>query len=237
MRFFAVSKQYVAKIRHCKRGKGENVVYADKSGKSPEKEVKFLIIIRSFAILGMGMAGGRMGMKKKKRKTMRRHLSLFLAAAMLMTMQGLPALAETAGETADAARAGVSPSNPVHHCTKQNDGSDTTDWSYVYFGSYPQTEVAGEELTSAITGASYDADGDAWVNGTKYRRISKSDTNYNGNFGDSAYRYFKWERIKWRVLQNDGKTLFVVADKGLDCKDYNEEYASVTWVLSEKTLR
>lgn len=131
--------------------------------------------------------------------------------------------------------ASTSPSNPIHHCTKQSGGSDCTDWSYVYFGSYPQTEVTGEALTSAITGAAYEGNGDAWVNGTKYRRISKSDTNYNGYFGDSTYRYFKWERVKWRVLQNDGNTLFVVADRGLDCKDYNEEYTSITWENS--TLR
>ncbi|MBO5523771.1 MAG: hypothetical protein J5986_08885, partial [Roseburia sp.] len=123
----------------------------------------------------------------------------------------------------------TSPVNPVHHCTKKNDGTDYTDWSYVYFGSYPQPEVTGDALTAAITGAAYDSNGDAWVNGTKYRRISKSDTNNTDYFGDSTYRYFKWERIKWRVLQNDGNTLFVVADKGLDCKDYNEEYKAITW--------
>ena len=127
-----------------------------------------------------------------------------------------------------------SPANPVHHCTKQNDGSDTTDWSYVYFGSYPQTEVTGDALTTAITGASYDGNGDAWVDGVKYRRISKSDTNNDTYFGDAQYRYFKWERIKWRVLKNDGSTLFLAADKGLDCKDYNEVYTS-TW--EDCTLR
>ena len=123
----------------------------------------------------------------------------------------------------------TSPSNPVHHCTKQSGGSDCTDWSYVYFGSYPQSEVTGDALTSAITGAAYDSNGDAWVNGTKYRRISKSDTNNTNYFSSSTYRYFKWERIKWRVLQNDGNTLFVVADRGLDCKDYHDPGDSITW--------
>ena len=121
------------------------------------------------------------------------------------------------------------PKNPVHHCTKKSDGTDTTDWSYVYFGSYPQTEVTESALTEEITGVSYDSNGDAWVNGVKYRRISKDDTNYSGYFGSSDYRYFKWERIKWRVLKNNGSTLFVMADKGLDCKDYNEEFTAITW--------
>lgn len=122
-----------------------------------------------------------------------------------------------------------SPANPVHHCTKEDDGTDTTDWSYVYFGSYPQTEVTGSALTSAITGAGYDGNGDAWVGGIKYRRISIDDTNNTIYFGDSTYRYFKWERIKWKVLQNNGSTLFVVADKGLDCKDYHDPGGSITW--------
>ena len=121
--------------------------------------------------------------------------------------------------------AGGSPANPVHHCAK----NDTTDWSYVYFGSYPQTEVTGDALTTAIADAPYDGNGDAWVDGTKYRRISKSDTNNSGYFGNAQYRYFKWERIKWRVLQNDGSTLFLAADKGLDCKYYNDTYTSITW--------
>ena len=119
--------------------------------------------------------------------------------------------------------------NPIHHCTKQNNGTDTTDWSYVYFGSYPQTEVTGNALTSAIVGASYDGNGDAWVDGEKYRRISKNDANCNKYFGDSEYRYFKWKPIKWRVLQNDGKTLFIAADRGLDCEDFNKFSDDFIW--------
>ncbi len=166
-------------------------------------------------------------MKEKTRNTLRRFLSLLLAAAISIAGQAMPIMAETAemdpGQPVSAAEG--SPANPVHHCMED----DTTDWSYVYFGSYPQTEVTGDALTAAITGASYDGNGDAWVDGIKYRRIGKSDTEYDGYFGDVQYRYFKWEQIKWRVLKNDGSTLFLAADKGLDCKVYNEEETSVTW--------
>ena len=133
------------------------------------------------------------------------------------------------------------PANPVHHCTKKNDGSDYTDFSYVYFGSYPQSEVTDSATIAAIdkeiaaSGAAAEAGTDVWVNGTKYRRISKSDTNYSGYFNkvsNNGYRYFKWERIKWRVLENDGKTLFVVADWVIDCKNYNETRTSITWETS-----
>ncbi len=175
-------------------------------------------------------------MKKKLMKTTAKIVSLLLTAAMLLTSQGVPALAETAGEAANAAETREMPKNPVHTCTKKSDGTDTTEWSYVYFGSYPQTEVTGDDLTAAITGASYDANGDAWVNGTKYRRMKKSDANnsYSGNGyfpwnGENDYHYFKWERIKWRVLNNDGNTLFVAADKWLDCKAYHDSGSSITW--------
>ncbi len=177
-------------------------------------------------------------MKQKTKRVLQKYLSLLLIAAILLTTQGVLAQAETVTPddaekrqaetvTPDHAarrqtRGRELPSNPVHHCTKKDDGTDYTDWSYVYFGSYPQTEVTGDALTSDIIGAAYDENGDAWVNGRKYRRISKNDAKYDGfYFGDSEYRFFKWQRIKWRVLKNDGNTLFIMADKGLDCKYYH----------------
>ncbi|MBR1693253.1 MAG: protein kinase, partial [Lachnospiraceae bacterium] len=138
-------------------------------------------------------------------------------------------------EETDQAPQTSTPDNPVHHCTWKDGGSDYTDWSYVYFGSYPQSEVTDAETISAIdsvitsSGVNGDAGVDVWVGETKYRRIGKSDTNNDEYFGDSTYRYFKWERIKWKVLSNDGSTLFVVADKGLDCKKYHGKSSNVTW--------
>lgn len=155
-----------------------------------------------------------------------RIISLLLTAAVLLAMMGDSIHAEAAGQQA---RERKMPENPVHHCNKQNQGQDDTDWDYVYFGSYPQTEVTGNVLTEEIIGADYDENGDAVVDGEKYRRLSKSDTNNDTNFGDSDYRYFKWERIKWRVLQKKDDTLFVMADKGLDCKCYNDSYSFITW--------
>lgn len=103
-------------------------------------------------------------------------------------------------------------------------------FSNIYFGSYPQSEISAEKLTPAIIKASYDCYGDAWVDGIKYRRVSSRDTNNADNFGNSKYRYFKWERIKWRVLDNDGDSLFIMADNGLDCQNYHEVDDSVTWM-------
>lgn len=110
-----------------------------------------------------------------------------------------------------------------------NDDASQVIYTNLFFGSYPQSEVRGAALTGAVTKASYDSYGDAWVDGVKYRRVSAEQANNDEQFGDAKYRYFKWERIKWRVLANDGKTLFVLADTGLDCQSYHEVGTAVTW--------
>lgn len=77
-------------------------------------------------------------MKEKCKRPMKRFLSLMLIAAMFVAMPESLVKAETAEQQTTEREM---PKNPVHHCTKENDGTDTTDWSYVYFGSYPQTKV------------------------------------------------------------------------------------------------
>lgn len=110
--------------------------------------------------------------------------------------------------------------------------------SYVYFGSFPQTEVTGKKLTKAIKNAKYNKKGVATVDGVKYKRISKEDvlsTKSNPsaigyyNWTDKEYAYFRYEPIKWRVLSFiDGKA-FLLSEYGIYCTGYNDEYKDVTW--------
>ena len=59
---------------------------------------------------------------------------------------------------------------------------------------------------------------DVIIDGEKYHRYEEDD-----GWGDITYRYFKYEPIKWRVLNvNDDKAL-VLADKVLDWRVYDEE--------------
>lgn len=160
---------------------------------------------------------------KKNRKNGEWHLLLILMLFVLcqidqfMTNSSDQMIKVMAAEQA-------SPGKPVY----SEDGKQVT-YDNIYFGSYPQSEVKDAALTAAIINASYDSYGDAWVNDVKYRRVRISDTNNAKNFGASAYRYFKWERVKWRVLDNEGDTLFVIADQGLDCQNYHEIDDAVTW--------
>ncbi len=130
------------------------------------------------------------------------------------------------------------PANPIHHCTKLDDGTDYTKFSYIYFGSYPQQEVTDSTMTARIdeaistNGKPAENGIDVWIDGAKYRRISNEDVYNYAYFGDKPYRYFKWEKIRWKVLNNDGYQLLVVADKALDNQQYNNNHADVTWESS-----
>lgn len=118
-------------------------------------------------------------------------------------------------------------------------------WTYIEFGSYPQDEVMGEELTSEIINASYDSMGDTIVDGVKYRRIQKSDAvyagfseyDYNWTIGgdEEGYHYFKYEPIKWAVLKKGKKNMLLIAEKGLDAQQYNSENLNIFW--EESTMR
>lgn len=172
-----------------------------------------------------------MGKNKEKTGKVKRSLACLLSAAMVFVVQAMPAgTVKGADSSADTGKW----KNPVHNCSGEYDPSydretDTTDWSYVSFGSYPQTEVTGEALTSEITGASYDGQGDALINGIKYRRLAKENATDPENFGDEAYRYFKWEPLKWKVLENDGNSLFLIADRGVDCQQFHNAEEEVAW--------
>ena len=94
-----------------------------------------------------------------------------------------------------------------------------------------------ESIWNSIVNASYDGNGDAKVGSTKYRRIKASDATY-ANSGDStqynwkdedAYHYFRYEPIKWRVLNVDGTDAFLLADKALDDQCYNNLNTYITW--------
>lgn len=136
--------------------------------------------------------------------------------------------------------------------------SSETVWDCVYFGSYPQTEVVAERSQCGTHGkewennfdcivdpslysqlentVSWGDDNVGWVEDSKYKRIKKADaTCANKPFAaykwsdSTTYHYFKYEPIKWRVLDVDGDNAFLLADKGLDGQKYNETRTSVTW--------
>lgn len=158
-------------------------------------------------------------MKRKLTEIGKKFTALLLVVAMLATEQWMSALAKETDTGTPRAAAILNPR--VESDPSMKSGQKTT-WDCVYFGSYPQREVTGDALTSAVTGVAYDTDGDAYVDGMKYRRINEND----------GYRYFRWEPVKWRVLHTDGNTALLLSDVALDNQPYHTSYTPITWEKS-----
>lgn len=166
--------------------------------------------------------------------------------------------------------ASVTLRNPqiVKDDTMYESGQKVT-YDCVWFGEYPQSEVvmagsaaedALEEMNedsrvkyevinadefNAIQNADYDSNGDAEVNGVKYRRLKGEDATYYAssltakewgyyNWKDdyTTYHYFKYEPIKWRVLNTDGNEALLLSDLILNNLYYHSASEEVVWANS-----
>ena len=130
--------------------------------------------------------------------------------------------------------------NPEHICDKETgEENDYSIHSSIYFGAYPQSEVTDKETKEKIDDALNSegkTKGDVWVDGIKYRKIDENDVLNSKYFtSDTPFRYYRWERIKWRVLKISGKNALLVSDKAIDTVRFNEEAESVTW--KDSTVR
>lgn len=93
--------------------------------------------------------------------------------------------------------------------------------------------------------AKYTKTGDTVIDGVKYRRLAKANCTYlarsseiekhyfwNSNY---PYHYFRYEPIRWRVLQISGENALLLADQVLDDQQYNSTQTDITW--EKATLR
>jgi len=83
-----------------------------------------------------------------------------------------------------------------------------------FTGRTLQTDAAGVTLSNPTK----DANG-----------VVTWDCVYFGNYYQSDTTGTTKEPIKWRVLSVNGNDAFLLADKNLDCKRFNEKWAGVTW--------
>lgn len=88
--------------------------------------------------------------------------------------------------------------------------TDSTVYSCIYFGAYPQTQITGDRLTSEIINANYNENNDAFVHGNKYHKVENI-------YGIS---YFLYEPIKWKVISNPDGYIVAMAERGLDYYSY-----------------
>ena len=134
-------------------------------------------------------------------------------------------------------------SNPRIVKDSSMDAGQKVTWDCVYFGSYPQSEVTSKDsvYNTLKSATGWDSNNDITVNGTKYRRLKGEDATYytwdslsyyNWNDDYQTYHYFKYEPIKWRVLNRNGNDALLLADIALDDQEYNTNYTDMTWESS-----
>lgn len=101
-----------------------------------------------------------------------------------------------------------------------------TTWDCIYFGCYYQDEYQPKNPPENPVDEYAYVDSD----GTEYSCIHLNEDE------NRTVKYYKKQPIKWRVLSIDeNNNALVIADKGLDCRRYDESGKSVRWTKS--TLR
>ena len=173
---------------------------------------------------------------KKMIKTGKRITSCILSAAMAVSLAaGIPHPEKAHAEY-------ITLRNPRISVDSSMDAGQRVTYDCVWFGSYPQTEVKeGDSIYASLQAATaWDANNDIVIGGTKYRRMQKGDATYatsgRDNYydweDDTTYHYFRYEPVKWRVLETDGRTAMLLSDVALDDQMYNTKYEDTTWETS-----
>lgn len=137
-------------------------------------------------------------------------------------------------------------SNPRIEKTNIYDGYMDVEWDCLWFGSYPQMEITsadGEIYDELINSPEYEwENNDIVIDGCQYRRMNGHQALYASTekrigyyqWDDlDKYHYYKYEPIKWRVLNVDGDKAFVMADGALDTRMYSEREEGLVWANSD----
>ena len=185
--------------------------------------------------------------RARKRMNINRVMGFILSIAMLAGFcpQGL-SFADIP-ITLPKVQAADNISNPrIVKDTSMEAGQKVT-WDCVWFGSYPQSEVTAQDgsIYNTLKNAKgWDENNDIMIGNIKYRRLKGEEATYktsdskfyydwNGNY--QTYHYFKYQPIKWRVLNSNGNDALLLADVALDDQKYNVNNSNYSFVSWEKS--
>ena len=180
-------------------------------------------------------------------KTTKQLLAGFLSATLAVTALPVTSLAMPQKE---AKAASVTLQNPRIVKDDSMKAGQKVTWDCIWFGSYPQREVVADaasysdepnfktkvmedaELFQKLESATEWVDDEIIIDGNKYRRAKR--TSFWSE--DKSWHYFKYEPIKWRVLEAEENQIFLLSDQTLDSQNYNTtDEREVTW--QESSLR
>ena len=170
----------------------------------------------------------------KKRKILHRLLVFVLTIAMLAGIcpQGIH-IADVPLTLPEVKAADTIGNPKIEEDTTMTAGQKVT-WDCIYFGSYPQSEITSKDgsVYNKLKNATSWDNNDTTIDGVKYRRLKGEDATqhaysggseqyYDWNDDYTTYHYFKYEPIKWRVLNKDNNDVFLLSDIALDDQRYN----------------
>ncbi|MCM1267082.1 MAG: DUF6273 domain-containing protein [Bacteroidales bacterium] len=92
--------------------------------------------------------------------------------------------------------------------------------NHVFFGMYPYSLT--EDGISGLEAAEYDDDNITEIDGTRYMRVE------NGE----GYDYYRFEMIKWDVIEDGANGYLLLASQAVDNMPYNDAFGEVTWEKS-----
>lgn len=183
-------------------------------------------------------------------KKQRKHINLSRITAFILSVAMLAGFCPQGVSFADIpitlpkVNAAENISNPRIVKDSSMEAGQKVTWDCLYFGSYPQSEITSKDgsIYNALKNATgWDENNDITIGRTKYRKLKGEDATYassddeeqyNWNYNYKTYHYFKYEPIKWRVLNRNGNDALLLADIALDDQKYNTDYAKVTWEMS-----
>ena len=184
-------------------------------------------------------------------KKQRKHINLSRITAFILSVAMLAGFCPQGVSLADIpitlpkVSAAENISNPRIVKDSSMDAGQKVTWDCVYFGSYPQSEITSKDgsIYNTLKNATgWDENNDITIGRTKYRRLkgedatyaTSSDSPYRYDWNDNykIYHYFKYEPIKWRVLNRNGNDALLLADIALDDQKCNTNCEDVTWEKS-----
>ena len=188
-------------------------------------------------------------------KKQRKHINLSRITAFILSVAMLAGFCPQGVSFADIpitlpkVNAAENISNPRIVKDSSMDAGQKVTWDCVYFGNYPQSEITSKDgsIYNTLKNATgWDENNDITIGRTKYRRLKGEDATryssneegeyeegeYNWNGSYKTYHYFKYEPIKWRVLNRNGNDALLLADVALDDQEYNTNFEDVTWETS-----
>ena len=129
-----------------------------------------------------------------------------------------------------------------------------TKWCCITFGEYPQTEIVPSDFSAVDEYAVQEGDvlvdpklylrllNASWtenetkIDGIHYLRMSRRDAVNSAmdsaghyRWGTEEFHYFRYDPIRWRIIDIEADRALLMADQLLDCQPYHAEEGMVNW--------